>query len=242
MSTIKVGLLWTAALCNHISFTSPQPPPTSQELLKKQELSAIERAFGKVVILMTSTTKYLGWAGAICESAVILAHDYPEHPLSQYILNTFVWGPVHSASSIRIAPVFLAGCGIAALSAFVRVQCYRALGRFFTFELALKRDHQLVTIGPYSVVRHPSYTALLLSVAALTLCHSSEGSWVRESGVLGSPYGKVLAYGWLAMTSYSSFSIIGRTVQEDTMLKKQFGEQWSAWAAMVPYRLIPGIF
>jgi len=242
MSTLKVGLLLAGALCNHISFTPPQPPPSSQELLKDKEVSPIEQLFGRIVRAISAGTKYTGWAVAICESAVILANEHPSNPISQRIIDTLVWDTVRAASAIQIAPVFLAGCGIVALSAWVRVQCYNTLGRHFTFELSLKREHKLVTVGPYSVVRHPSYTALILSMIGVTLCHASEGSWLRESGVYDTTYGRLGSYVWLVMSVYASLSLVARTVQEDGLMKKQFGEQWSTWANRVPYRLIPGLF
>jgi protein-S-isoprenylcysteine O-methyltransferase Ste14 len=34
------------------------------------------------------------------------------------------------------------------------------LGRQFSPQLQLRREHQLITSGPYSHVRHPLYTAL----------------------------------------------------------------------------------
>ena len=46
------------------------------------------------------------------------------------------------------------------------------LGRFFTVDVAIERDHELVERGPFRVVRHPSYTGVLLGVfvgLALTL-------------------------------------------------------------------------
>lgn len=41
------------------------------------------------------------------------------------------------------------------------------LGRFFTVNVAIAKDHQVVSDGPYRWVRHPSYTGALLAFLGL---------------------------------------------------------------------------
>jgi protein-S-isoprenylcysteine O-methyltransferase len=45
------------------------------------------------------------------------------------------------------------------------------LGRFFTVDVTIEKDHELVERGPFRLVRHPSYTGVLLAFVgwALTL-------------------------------------------------------------------------
>lgn len=45
------------------------------------------------------------------------------------------------------------------------------LGRFFTVDVTIEKDHELVERGPFRYVRHPSYTGVLLAFVgwALTL-------------------------------------------------------------------------
>ncbi len=43
------------------------------------------------------------------------------------------------------------------------------LGRFFTINVAIAKDHYVVDSGPYYLVRHPSYTGLLLVVLGFAL-------------------------------------------------------------------------
>lgn len=66
--------------------------------------------------------------------------------------------------------------GAMALTLFVlgtvlRWWAIRHLGRFFTVDVAVADDQRVVDTGPYRLVRHPSYTGLLLQFAgwALTL-------------------------------------------------------------------------
>jgi protein-S-isoprenylcysteine O-methyltransferase len=50
------------------------------------------------------------------------------------------------------------------------------LGRFFTVNVAIASDHQLVDSGPYRFVRHPSYTGALMAFLGLGLCLSNWAS------------------------------------------------------------------
>src|ERR1051325_6084468 len=43
------------------------------------------------------------------------------------------------------------------------------LGRFFTVDVTIEKDHELVARGPFRVVRHPSYTGVLLAFAGFAL-------------------------------------------------------------------------
>ena len=47
------------------------------------------------------------------------------------------------------------------------------LGRFFTVDVTIEKDHELVERGPFRIVRHPSYTGVLLASVglALSLCN-----------------------------------------------------------------------
>jgi protein-S-isoprenylcysteine O-methyltransferase Ste14 len=58
------------------------------------------------------------------------------------------------------------GIGIAAISLIFLVWTHRALGLFWTFKLEMRPKHKLVTWGPYSRIRHPMYTALLVFMLA----------------------------------------------------------------------------
>jgi protein-S-isoprenylcysteine O-methyltransferase len=49
-----------------------------------------------------------------------------------------------------------------------------ALGRFFTVDVTIEKDHELIERGPFRVVRHPSYTGVLLAFVGFAL---SLGNW-----------------------------------------------------------------
>lgn len=122
------------------------------------------------------------------------------------------------------------------------MQCHRTLGRFFTWRLAVLDGHQLVTAGPYSVVRHPSYSGFLLILAGQGLMTFSRGSYFVASGLSDSVVGRAVALvtmGWLA---FVSANMVGRVRTEDDVLRKEFGTQWDEWAKRTPYRLVPYVY
>ena len=63
---------------------------------------------------------------------------------------------------------------LACMSSFVlRAFAARALGRYWSMQIELRKDQPLVRTGPFAWVRHPIYTAALLETAsALVLCQA----------------------------------------------------------------------
>ena len=112
-------------------------------------------------------------------------------------------------------------------------------GRFFTFELSVRKDHKLVTSGPYAVVRHPGYTGLTMCVVGVALSLIAPGSWIMEcSGV-----GNAVVYPAVVLGGAYLLSLVCRRIaEEDEVLRREFGGEWEAWRAKVPYKLIPGAY
>jgi protein-S-isoprenylcysteine O-methyltransferase Ste14 len=111
------------------------------------------------------------WTIALCEAAVIFAAGNPTLLISQKIMASLVFSG--SADSIRPTPLFFIGALMATVGGYIRYCCFRALGRLFTFEMSIRDEHELITDGPYSIVRHPSYTGALLTVIGIIFWHSS---------------------------------------------------------------------
>ncbi len=66
------------------------------------------------------------------------------------------------------------GGAAAALVLFGTGLCLRwwaiiTLGRFFTVDVTIEKDHELVERGPFRVIRHPSYTGVLLAFVGFSL-------------------------------------------------------------------------
>ena len=107
--------------------------------------------------------------------------------------------------------------------------------------MSITKDHSLVTSGPYGIVRHPSYTGGIMTVASVFLLHATKGSWVRESGLLQYLPGKVAAGIFVFLITPATVVLLLRMKAEDRALRRQFGDKWDSWAARVRYMIIPGI-
>jgi protein-S-isoprenylcysteine O-methyltransferase len=96
------------------------------------------------------------------------------------------------------------------------------LGRFFTVDVAIHRDHQIVRTGPYRFVRHPSYSGLVFAFLGLGLLL---GNWISVL-VLMVPIVVALA---------------ARIAVEERALHAAFGADYAEYAAHTK-RLVPGLY
>ncbi len=96
------------------------------------------------------------------------------------------------------------------------------LGRFFTVDIAIAHDHELITTGPYRYVRHPSYTGTLLIFLRFGLCMLNIFS---------------LAAVFLPISA----AFLWRMHVEEEALRAAFGECYLVYADRT-WRLIPLIY
>ena len=180
------------------------------------------------------------WAAAGCTAAVLLAREYPSE-LSTAVLRSLLLDG-SATDRIQLTPSVLGGALLTIVGAGIRVACFRAMKRFFTFEVTVRDGHELCTSGPYSVVRHPSYTGWILQSIGVALWSCGAGSWAREAGWLDTLVGRAVATAFIGLQTYISFGMMLRCSKEDELLRRQFGERWDAWASRVSYRLVPFIY
>jgi protein-S-isoprenylcysteine O-methyltransferase Ste14 len=178
----------------------------------------------------------------IAEIATILAWNFRSSDLSQSILSLLLMKGGRP-EGLQLTPIIALGGMMIITGSLIRLATYRYLGQFFRFEASIQRNHKLVTGGPYSIVRHPGYTGLLISHSGWFLWQFWEGSWVRESGLLDTMQGKfaVLSYTLLVILG-GLYLVLMRMSKEDEALRKHFGKQWEDWAKNVPYYVVPGIY
>jgi len=241
MSLPKIPFIIASALGVHCTTMSPSKPPLSEEKVVlptpfESFVSWCLRLYGLELLRMTV------WAASLTEVAgILLAHiDHSQIPGAIY--DTQTMRLLSSLNSAPITPTFLFGSLAVAIAGAVRHYCALTLGKFWSFELSVRREHRLVTSGPYSVVRHPSYAAYVLQYAGLAVMYGSQGSWLRESEILQMPIARVLAAMCFFMFTAGVSTGIRRVPMEDRILHGALGEEWENWAKRVKYRLIPGVY
>lgn len=118
---------------------------------------------------------------------------------------------------------FWTGFGVALFAAGMTFRWWAIahLGRFFSVDVAIARDHKVVDTGPYRFVRHPSYTGLLVQCAGLAL-------------VLGT------ALSLLIIVIPTFLVLFYRIRVEERVLLANLGDGYAAYSRRTK-RLLPGV-
>ena len=132
-------------------------------------------------------------------------------------------GPVHvfdftPAAAPRAATVGLLMAAAVALFAWSA----RTMGRNWAVVARTRADHQLVTSGPFALVRNPIYLAMGLFLLGLAIA---------------TGHARAL---WITIPVFLVGTMI-RIRAEEALLEKRFGEPYRAYKARVK-RLVPGVF
>jgi protein-S-isoprenylcysteine O-methyltransferase Ste14 len=127
------------------------------------------------------------------------------------------WGALPGANSAAAAWLGVVACanGLA-----FGIWSRRTLGDDWSRDVELKRGHRLVVRGPYSLVRHPIYTAQLLMALGSAI---SFGTWP----------------GYAAVASfYVGFRV--KLAQEEELLLRSFPDEYPEYRAKVK-ALVPWV-
>jgi len=114
---------------------------------------------------------------------------------------------------------FWSGAAVTAFGLLFAVWARHHLGKNWSQAVTLKEGHELITSGPYALVRHPIYTGLLLAFVG---CAVARGEW----------------RGLLAVALV--FVALWRKLRlEEKWMRAQFGEPYEEYSrrvmALVPY-------
>jgi len=116
----------------------------------------------------------------------------------------------------------LIGLIIITIGIIIRVISIKQLGRFFTVNVTIRKDHQLIQNGFYKYIRHPSYTGSLLSFLGFGF---SLNNWLSL----------ILVFMPILL------SFIHRMNIEEKVLTEQFGKEYSDYIKRTK-RLIPFLY
>lgn len=114
------------------------------------------------------------------------------------------------------------GLGVIITGMLFRFIAVFSLGKFFTVDVTIRKDHKLKDDGLYGIIRHPSYTGSLLSFIGFGI---SLNNWLSLAVV----------------TIILFFSFVRRISVEERALTKEFGDEYIQYIKRTK-KLIPFIY
>lgn len=110
---------------------------------------------------------------------------------------------------------------LAVASVAIALTAARALGAQWSFAARVLANHHLIVRGPYRLVRHPIYTAMLGMLWATSLAFATP---------------LVLATATICCAAGTAV----RIRSEERLLKETFGDEWIRYSSRVP-AVLPGL-
>lgn len=165
---------------------------------------------GKRVKDLTGTKQW-DWLIMAIYSILLLAA-----PLAAGLDYRYGWS-IPTADGIKVF-----GLIVLAFS-FVPLTWSMVVNRFFvaTVRIQTSREHQVIDSGPYRLVRHPGYVAVILQFITIPLSLGTLVAWIPA--LLGAAL------------------YVIRTALEDRTLRAEL-PGYADYARRTPYRLIPGLW
>lgn len=130
-----------------------------------------------------------------------------------------LWVPAAPVSWLNLRIIqwaawqFWAGAILTAVGLLFTVWARRHLGTNWSGIVTVKQNHELVTTGPYVLVRHPIYTGLLLAFAGGAMARGDLRGLLAVLVVLAALWRKLRL--------------------EEHWMREQFGDQYLAYSARV---------
>jgi protein-S-isoprenylcysteine O-methyltransferase Ste14 len=130
---------------------------------------------------------------------------------------------VHGAAiSFARWPIFVIGVVLMVAGIAIRQWAVALLGKFFTTDVRVHSDQPVIEAGPYRLLRHPSYTGLLLTLLGIGL---ALGNWASLAALVVLP----------------TAGLVVRIRVEERALLDGIGEPYRRFAESRA-RLIPGVW
>ncbi|KAL4242329.1 Protein-S-isoprenylcysteine O-methyltransferase, partial [Abortiporus biennis] len=215
LALLRIPILISTSIAVHIGQVPPNPPPAADERNRFDSHKGFDlMKLLKGGVLVAKTLNAIMDFVFLCETYIIISSLFPSFRLPPNIHALFYQScvPNSSISPIGLTPTFLIGAAFINFGGYYRLWCYRALGRYFTFQLSIRRDHKLITNGPYAFVRHPAYLGSSFMYPGLILTLVGHGSWFSTCGVQDAmldlgfmtlPLGKIMYFIWISLYAFA---------------------------------------
>ncbi len=125
--------------------------------------------------------------------------------------------PIGSVPDVLV----LLGAALTLIGMIGTVYCRSVLGRFWTAELTISPDHQIIDRGPYGLVRHPIYLAVSVQYLGTALVFPT---WWLILAVL------------IAVVAY----VLKANLEDEVLARTLAG--YAEYRQRVKYRLLPGVW
>jgi protein-S-isoprenylcysteine O-methyltransferase Ste14 len=155
----------------------------------------------------------LYWFFAGLSAKKIERHEPSGEKLLRIVLTFLAWFLLYSGDprlgrlNRRFVPwhpwIFVLGAALTWAGVAFAIWARHHIGRYWSASVALKAGHELIRSGPYSKIRHPIYTGILLSTAGTALAIG------RYRGIVAFA---ILLVGFIA-----------KSKKEEALLAGQFG-------------------
>ncbi|KAG7443253.1 uncharacterized protein BT62DRAFT_338250 [Guyanagaster necrorhizus] len=230
MSLVRATLTLVQAIAHHSAMTPPNPTP------KKGRYHTEELYILQIAPFIFWLHSVALWIFAAFETLLYLTtiHPAPTYA-SPAICPASSSSPASSSPHVLPTTLFTIGSILILAGSVMRLDCFRALGELFTFDLTVHPAHKLVKTRLYGIVRHPSYTGSMFLVAGIALAHLTRGGWVAECIFNDWSRWALWALWWTWTISVG----ISRARAEDKQMRLLFGDDWVQYARDVHWWFVP---
>jgi protein-S-isoprenylcysteine O-methyltransferase Ste14 len=123
------------------------------------------------------------------------------------ILGVFQIGTLEYISEYNL--IRYIGLAVYLIFSWVQIWAFKTLGENYSQDILIKKDHKLVTTGPFRIIRHPQYTSQIL----------------LDLGGAAA----VLSYIVAPIAVIQILFILLRASVEDKLMAKHFGNEFSSY-------------
>ncbi len=95
------------------------------------------------------------------------------------------------------------------------------LGKQFSVDVTIQKDHELITKRPYSLIRHPRYLGIIIFLSGISLVFNS---WLS-----------------IIMVVLTIVVLLWRISDEEKLMQEEFSEKWNDYVRQTK-RLIPYVY